>query len=46
MITFIDANNAEDIGYSKDLIPLIKSEFHIEHTLLNVYYDTKKIQNV
>ena len=45
-VTFIDANNAEDIGYSKDLIPLIKSEFHIEHTLLNVYYDTKKIQNV
>lgn len=45
-VDFIDANNMEDVNYSNALIPLIQSEFHIEHTLLNVYFDTKKIQNV
>lgn len=45
-VEFIDANNAEDVGYSEALIPLIKTEFHIEHCMLNIYFDTKKIQNV
>lgn len=44
-VDFIDENNMEDVKYSEALIPLIQSEFHIEHTLLNVYFDTKKIQN-
>ena len=45
-VSFIDENNMEDVTYSKALIPLIQTEFHIEHTLLTVYFDTKKIQNV
>jgi hypothetical protein len=45
-VDFIDANNMEDVEYSKALIPLIKTEFHIDHALLNVFYDTKKEQNV
>lgn len=44
-VQFIDANNDEDNAYSKALIPIIKTEFRIEHELLNVYYDTKKTQN-
>ena len=45
-VQFIDANNAEDVEYSKALIPLIQSEYHIEHTLLNVNFSTTKTQNV
>jgi len=45
-VDFIDANNAEDVGYSEALIPLIETEFHIEHCMLHIYFDTKKIQNV
>lgn len=45
-VSFPDANNAEDIGYSDSLMPLIQSEFHIEHALLNVYFSTTKIQNI
>lgn len=43
---FIDANNAEDVGYSDALIPLIKSEFRIEHRMLDINFSTTKIQNV
>ena len=32
----------EDVTYSNALIPLIETEFHIEHTLLYVYYDPNK----
>lgn len=45
-VTFIDANNDEDNQYSRGLIPLIKTEYHIHHALLNVFFDTKKIQNI
>jgi len=45
-VKFIDENNMEDVRYSEELIPLIQSEFHIEHTLLNVYFDSKKTPNV
>ena len=45
-VSFPNANNAEDVAYSAALKPLIKSEFHIEHTLLNVYFSTTKEQNV
>lgn len=45
-VDFIDANNAEDVEYSKALIPLIKTEYHIEHALLNVFFSTTKTQNV
>ena len=45
-IPFIDSNNAEDVDFSKYITPLIESEFHIEHTLLDVFFSTKKIQNI
>lgn len=45
-VDFIDENNMEDVTYSNALIPLIQSEFHLEHTLLNVYFDSKKTPNV
>lgn len=45
-VDFIDANNAEDVKYSEALTPLIETEFHVEHTLLTVLFDSKKIPNV
>ena len=44
-VGFINANNAEDVSYSDDLIPLIKTEFHIDHTLLNIFFSSTKTQN-
>lgn len=44
-VKFIDENNMEDVTYSNALIPLIQTEFHVEHTLLNVYFDSKKTPN-
>jgi len=44
-VDFIDANNSEDVNYSEALIPLIKTEFHIDHSLLNVFFSSTKPQN-
>lgn len=41
-IDFIHENSMEDVEYSKALIPIIKTEKHIEHTLLSINFDSTK----
>jgi glycosyltransferase involved in cell wall biosynthesis len=44
-IPFIEANDMEDTDYTRRLFPLIKTEFHIEHSLLSVFFNSKKMPN-
>lgn len=41
-VLFIDSNEREDEAYSDGLIPLIKTEKHIEHKLLDVFFKSVK----
>jgi glycosyltransferase involved in cell wall biosynthesis len=45
-VKFIEANDMEDTDYTRRLFPLIKTEFHIDHSLLSVFYNSKKTPNV
>lgn len=45
-VTFSDANEMEDVYYSRDITPLIKTEYRIMHVLLSVFHNSKKTPNV
>ncbi len=45
-VPFIEANDMEDTDYTRRLFPLIKTEFHVEHSLLSVFYNSKKTPNI
>ena len=44
-VKFTDANEMEDVYYSRDITPLIKTEYRIMHVLLTVLHDSQKQLN-